>query len=216
MRLVKTVGVDDRPSPDATRRRPDSHAAILRATVELLEEVGYRNLTIEGVAKRAGVGKQTIYRWWHGSKGALVLEAFMSVGDERVPPPDKGDVRSDLVAIMRPVFALNAKPRHGTALANRTLMAEAQLDPTFHADYVDLHRSWWGPLRDVLERGIARRELRADIDVQLLIDLLLGASWYRLLLEHAPLDRKSADAIVDVVLAGALVRTPVQAGKGSR
>lgn len=208
--------VDPRPLPDASRRRPDSHAAILRATVELLEEQGYRSLTIEGVAKRAGVGKQTIYRWWDGSKGALVLEAFTSVGDERVPPSDTGVVRADLLAIMRPVFALNAEPRRGTALANRTLMAEAQLDPDFHAAYVDLHRSWWGPLRDVLERGIARGELRRGTDVQLVIDLLLGASWYRLLLEHAPLDRRSADAVVDAVLAGCLAPVPMPKRRTSR
>jgi len=182
----------------------------LRATVEVLEEVGYRNLTIEGVAARAGVGKQTIYRWWNGSKGALVLEAFISIGDERVPPPDTGTVRADLLAVMRPVFALHASPREGTSLANRTLMAEAQFDPALHADYVELHRSWWGPLRDILQRGITRGELRADIDVQLVIDLLLGAAWYRLLLEHAPLNRSSADRLVDTVLNGLATapRTP--------
>ncbi len=206
MRLVNTDVVTERPAPDLTRRRATSHAAILRATVEVLEEEGYRNLTIEGVAKRAGVGKQTIYRWWNGSKGALVLEAFTSVGDERVPPPDSGNVRDDLLAIMRPVFALNSTPRTGTALANRTLMAEAQLDPAFHDSYVALHRAWWGPIGDVLERGIARGELRADLDLQVLIDLLLGASWYRLLLEHAPLDQSAADRIVDAVLVGALER----------
>lgn len=195
--------VADHSVPDPRRRRTASHAAILRATVEVLEEVGYRNLTIEGVAKRAGVGKQTIYRWWNGSKGALVLEAFTSVGDERVPPPDTGEVRDDLLLIMRPVFALNASPRTSTALANRTLMAEAQLDPALHTAYVELHRSWWGPMRDALERGIARGELRADLDVQTVIDLLLGASWYRLLLEHAPLDEASADGVVDTVLTGA-------------
>ena len=189
--------------PDPARRSSESHAAILAATVELLEEVGYRNLTVEGVARRAGVGKQTIYRWWQGSKAALVLEAFTSVSDERVPPPDTGSVRSDLLAIMRPVFALNGELRRGTALANRTLMAEAQLDPDFHERYVALHRYWWGPLREVLERGVARGELAKGTDVQLLIDLLLGASWYRLLLEHAPLDRRTADRVVDVVLDGA-------------
>ncbi len=67
---------DQTAPPDPRRRSDASHAAILAATVELLEEGGYRALTIEGVARRAGVGKQTIYRWWDGSKAALVLEAF--------------------------------------------------------------------------------------------------------------------------------------------
>jgi AcrR family transcriptional regulator len=188
--------------PDADRRSHRSHQAVLDATVELLEEVGYRHLTIEGVAKRAGVGKQTIYRWWHGSKAALVLEAFTRVSDERVDPPDTGDIRSDLLAILEPVFHLQADLRTGTALANKTLMAQAQLDPEFHPHYVDLHRHWWGPLRAAVERAIERGQLLAGADPDLVVDTLLGAAWYRLLLEHAPLDTEAAAALVDMILDG--------------
>jgi AcrR family transcriptional regulator len=192
--------------PDADRRSERSHRAVLDATVELLEQVGYRHLTIEGVARRAGVGKQTIYRWWQGSKPALVLEAFTHASDERVEPPDTGDVRRDLLAILEPVFMLQADLRSGTALANKTLMAEAQLDPTFHPQYVELHRHWWGPIRAAIDRGIARGELRAGTDPGLVVDTLLGAAWYRLLLEHAPLDPATATALVDMILDG--LRTP--------
>jgi AcrR family transcriptional regulator len=187
---------------DVTRRSPESHAAILAATVELLEEVGYRNLTIEGVARRAGVGKQTIYRWWAGSKAALVLEAFSGVSDERVPPPDTGSIRDDLLAILQPVFGLNKRFRTGTALANKTMMAEAQLDEGFHSIYVGLHRSWWAPMRTAVKRAIARGELVSSTDPGIVVDLLLGAAWYRLLLEHAPLDHKTAGVLVDTVLNG--------------
>lgn len=188
--------------PNAERRNPRSHQAILAGTVELLEEVGYRNLTIEGVAKRAGVGKQTIYRWWRGSKPALVLEAFTRASDERVEPPDTGDVRRDLLAIIESVFELQADMRSGTALANKTLMAEAQLDRDFHPSYVDLHRHWWGPLRTAVERGVARGELRDGTDPDLVVDALLGTAWYRLLLEHASLDAATAVSLVDMLLDG--------------
>lgn len=188
--------------PDPRRRSAESHRAILTATVELLEEVGYRRLTVEGVARRAGVGKQTIYRWWGGSKAELVLEAFSAVGDERVTPPDTGSVRSDLLAVLHPVFDLQRDLRTGTALANKTLMAEAQLDATFHARYVALHRHWWGPLRDAVRRGVVRGELRPDTDADLVVDALLGFAWYRLLLEHAPLDDEAAEAVVDLALDG--------------
>jgi AcrR family transcriptional regulator len=189
--------------PDPQRRSTESHRRILDATVELLERNGYRQLTIEGVAKRAGVGKQTIYRWWHGSKPDLVLEAFTHASDERVSPPDTGCVRNDLLAILQPVFDLQADLRSGTALANKTLMAEAQLDADFHPRYVQLHRHWWGPLRTALERGIDSGELDPDTDPDVVLDTLLGFAWYRLLLEHAPLDHNAARSIVDLVLDGA-------------
>lgn len=187
--------------PDPKRRNPASHRAILDATVELLERDGYRALTVEGVARCAGVGKQTIYRWWHGSKADLVLEAFTRASDERVEPIDTGTVRADLLAILHPVFDLQAGTRSGTALANKTLMAEAQLDPGFHGRYLALHRHWWGPLFAAIARGIERRELDSATDPGLLVDALLGFAWYRLLLEHAPLDAAAAESIVDTVLS---------------
>ncbi len=188
--------------PDPQRRSPTSHRAILDATIALLEEGGYQALTIEGVARRAGVGKQTIYRWWDGSRAALVLEAFQGAGEERIRPPDSGDVRTDLVAILRPVFALHTDREAGTALANRTLMAEAQRDPDFHARYRRLHEHWMEPMRDAVRRGIDRGQLRDDVDPGVVVDLLQGASWYRLLLDHAPLDDRAADEMVDTVLDG--------------
>lgn len=193
---------DDTTGPDPGRRSDVSHRAILAATVSLLEEGGYQALTVEGVARRAGVGKQTIYRWWGGSKAALVLEAFQEVGEDRVDPPDTGDARTDLVTILRAVFALHADRDVGTALANRTLMAEAQHDPDFHDRYRRLHEHWMGPMRDAVRRGVDRGDLRDDVDPDLVVDLLQGASWYRLLLGHAPLDDDAAEAMVDTVLDG--------------
>lgn len=190
-----------RKDPDPRRRDAQAHGAILAATVDLLERDGYKKLTIESIAERAGVGKQTIYRWWP-NKAALVMEAFIAVGDERAPEPDTGQVRSDLEAILIPVFALNADYATGTARANKGMMAEAQLDPAFHDTYLALHRAWWGPLRNVLERGKQRGELRADADSGALIDMMLGASWYRVLLEHAPLDEAFARLLARTVVEG--------------
>jgi AcrR family transcriptional regulator len=188
----------------ATRGRPRDpavHRAILGATVDLLERVGYGRLTIDAIATQARVGKQTIYRWWP-NKASLVMEAFIGAGEERVPEPDTGSVETDLLAILVPVFAQNADYGQGVAMANKGMMAEAQLDPEFHAAYLALHRSWWEPMRNVLRRGQARGELAAGVDPGDLIDLLLGASWYRTLLEHAPLDEAFARFLVRTVLDG--------------
>ncbi len=167
----------------------------------MLERDGYKRLTIEGIAARAGVGKQTIYRWWP-SKAALVMEAYISAADERVPPPDTGSLQGDLEAILIPVFAQNAAYDQGTAMANKGMMAEAQLDRAFHATYLALHRAWWEPLREALERGKARGEIRADADTAALIDMMLGASWYRVLLEHAPLDVAFAREVIRMAIEG--------------
>ncbi|NYF15291.1 AcrR family transcriptional regulator [Microbacterium sp. AK009] len=186
----------------STRRRAAPTQAVLDATVDLLEEVGYGATTIEGIARRAGVGKQTIYRWWGGSKADLILEAFIGVGPERVPAPDTGSLRGDLLAILEPVFARSADRDRGTSLANRTLMAEAQLDPDFLPAYRRVHESWWGPIEEALRRGVSRGEARGDLDVEQTIDQLLGFAWYRLLLGHRPLDPAVARQLVDATLAG--------------
>lgn len=189
------------PAPNPNRRDARVHRAILDATVTLLERDGYKRLTIEAIARHAGVGKQTIYRWWP-NKASLVMEAYIAAGEERVPEPDTGSVIGDLEAILVPVFTQNAAYDRGTARANKGMMAEAQLDPSFHATYLVLHRSWWGPLRNVLERAKTRGELRADTDSDALIDMMLGASWYRVLLEHAPLDAAFARLIAHTVVEG--------------
>ena len=106
------------------------------------------------------------------------------------------------------MFRLQADLRTGTALANKTLMAEAQLDPRFHPHYVELHRHWWGPMRSAIERAVERGELRAETDPGLMVDMLLGTAWYRLLLEHAPLDTAAATALVDTILDG--LRPPAE------
>ena len=188
-----------RRGPNPERRDPAVHRAILAATVAVLEEGGYGRLTIEAIAARAGVGKQTICRWWPG-KAALVLEAYTAVSEVRTPEPDTGTLAGDLLAILRPVFALNAAYDRGTALANKGMMAEAQVDPAFRETYGRLHAAWRGPLRHVLLRGQTRGELRAAADPDALVDMILGAAWYRLLLEHAPLDDQFAREIVATVV----------------
>src|ERR671914_2594511 len=98
------------------RRSERAHAAIVAATQELLVERGYRNLTIEGVAARAGVGKQTIYRWWP-SRAALVLEAYLAGSDAISPPPPRATVEEDVRAVLVWLSKVLAQPIGGHVLA---------------------------------------------------------------------------------------------------
>ena len=172
--------------------------------MQLLEEAGWRGLTIEGIAARAGVGKQTIYRWYDGDLGRIVVEAYIGASDERLTPPDTGSVSDDLVGIVVPVARLNRDRDSGTALANRSLMAHAQTHDSFATVYADLHAHWRQPMIAAVRRGIERGQLGGDTDPDLVVDLLLGLQWYRLLVGHRPTTPKDARASVAAVLAGYL------------
>lgn len=101
--------------------------AILDATARLFSQQGYDNLTMEGIAKEAGVGKQTIYRWWR-SRGALIAECMI---EGRLIPlendiPDTGDLRHDLNVWLESINAIVADPRGASLL--RSLVAAAAED----------------------------------------------------------------------------------------
>ena len=182
------------------RRSERSHAAILAATQGLLVERSYHELTIEGIAARAGVGKQTIYRWWP-SKAALVLEAYLS-GQEAVPPPtEQATAREDVRALLGWLIAVLAEPTGGRVLAG--LVGDLQHDPDlaegFRRNVVPVRRE---AMLAALERGRERGELRADADLELAVDALHGAVFYRLLLSGEPLDDAFAEELSKQTLVG--------------
>ena len=185
------------------RRSERSHEAILAATQELLVERSYRELTIEGIAARAGVGKQTIYRWWP-SKAALVLEAYLT-GATAVPPPEEHvTTREDVRALLGWLIAVLAEPTGGHVVAGLVgdLQHDRDLAEGFHRDVVPARRE---AMVAALERGRARGEIRADADLELAVDALHGAVFYRLLLSGEPLDDAFADSLAEQTLSGLAV-----------
>jgi len=179
-------------------RSEHSHEAILDAVLELLEDEGYGALTIEGVARQAGVGKQTIYRWWK-CKAELVLEAYANHAASKIPVPDKGNLRADLEAFLTAGFK-RLTDTSGPIM--RGLMADAVLDEEFRelllSAFIAKRRQ---AVREVLERGVARGELDARADLEVACDLIFGAMWYRLLLKHAKLDARFARQLAQTTIA---------------
>jgi AcrR family transcriptional regulator len=175
-----------------------SHEAILDAVLALLEAEGYHAVTIEGVARHAGVGKQTIYRWWK-SKAELVLEAYANHAASKIPVPDKGTLRGDLETFLAAGFK---RLTDVSGPMMRGLMADAVLDEEFREvlikAFIDKRRE---AVRQMLERGISRGELDAEADLELACDLVFGPMWYRLLLKHGKLDGRFARQITSTVLA---------------
>ena len=176
------------PARQGRPRSKQARQAILAAALGILKEQGYRAVSIEGIAAHAGVGKQTIYRWWK-SKAEIVLEAFAQEAEALIPVPDTGSAREDLCLFLERTF--RALKKTGPIVC--ALMAEAQISPTFgptfREQFIEIRRK---SLRSILQNGKERGELAEQVDVEFLIDCLYGPMWYRLLSQHAPLDKAFA------------------------
>jgi AcrR family transcriptional regulator len=143
----------DTPIKFGRRRSEKSHEAILKAALTLLNEKGYGAVTIEGIAAQAGVGKQTIYRWWP-SKAAVILEAFTTCAESRVAVPNHGDLQTDLANFLETVFETIMRE---TAPILRALMSEALLDSEFAVALRDIFIARRRQvLLEILQRGVAR------------------------------------------------------------
>jgi AcrR family transcriptional regulator len=179
--------------PHTGRRRNDAaKTAILDATFRLLSGPGAEALTIDAIAAEAGVGRQTIYRWWP-SKGAVVADALARHARVVVPERDTGSFTGDLTAFFIDSFAGLENERLAGRL--RQIVAEAQHDEHVArvlADFTAVRRA---ALRALLERGRAAGELAADADLDMLVDMAYGVLYYRLLIGHAPLDEKAARSL---------------------
>ncbi|MFD8780127.1 TetR/AcrR family transcriptional regulator [Streptomyces sp. NPDC059916] len=181
--------------PHTGRRRNEAaRRAILDAALRLLADADGAPVTVETIAREAGVGKQTLYRWWP-SKGAVLLDALTDRAEQDVPAPDTGSLRDDLRAVVAATFEGASAPP--TAPALRTLAREAARDPHL----ADLMREFTGArraaLREVLERGRERGELPKGRDLDIMVDQVYGVFWYRFLLGHAPLDERTATDLAD-------------------
>ena len=167
----------------------------------LAAEAGYSGLTIEGIAGRAGVGKQTIYRWWP-SKADILLEAAAAKADLYVPVTDHGSYRGDLRAFLEASYQLGNVPRLADLL--RALMAEAQLD----RDFGDRFRvSFLERRRDALGVITSRARERGDLpdrpDPAIVADIVFGVIWYRTLATRRPFDAGLVDDLLAVLAPAA-------------
>lgn len=183
-------------------RSPQAHQAILAATCELLLETGYEGLSIEGVAGRAGVGKQTVYRWWP-SKSALVTEAVL---DGRLPlsgdiPADTGDLRKDLHTWLTRQFELLTDPF--TVSLIRAVTAAAADNDTAG---VALYQRFTGPaheaLVDRLAAGRAAGQVSSDADLDAAADAVAGTLLYVALTRQVPQSQHRVTGLVDLLLHG--------------
>jgi AcrR family transcriptional regulator len=166
----------------ARTRSEESRQAILDAALRIARREGYGKLTMDALAAGAGVGKQTIYRWWT-SLGEVVLEALREHA-RTIAAPETGALEGDVTAFLRTTFRYQRGPE-GTGPILKGLMAEAQLDDGFARSFVEFISARRAVLQSIFMRHIP--ESRSD-EVDAAVDMIYGAMWYRLLIGHAALD----------------------------
>lgn len=190
----------DRRTPDPRRRSQRARNAILDAAIELLGEVGYSKLTVEAIAARAKVGKQTIYRWWP-SKAAVVFDVFhrLTGAEAGTPLPDTGDLAADLKTVYRATADEFADPAMDRI--TRAFTAEIQNDEEFaQAVAEQLTEPNNQAVRARLRSGQDAGQIAGDADLDLAVDLINGPINHRWLLRTGPLTHAYVDQLIDTVL----------------
>lgn len=176
------------------RRNEEARRAVLDTALRLIADADGAPVGVDAIAREAGVGKQTLYRWWP-SKGAVLLDALTDRAERAVPVPDSGSLSADLRALITSTFAEAQAAPVGPAL--RTLAQEAARDPHLADLMREFTQARRAALREVLARGRERGELTPDSDLDLMVDQVYGVFWYRFLLGHAPLGEREAVRLAD-------------------
>jgi AcrR family transcriptional regulator len=204
LRSVKIISMKQKSLPTVRKGRPprqaaESHAAILDAVYALLQEKSVRDLTMEEVARRAKVGKPTLYKWWP-TKATLVLAVLCERMAPNLEKPTVLTAEESLrFRVRRLIDAFNGP--FGKIVAG--LIAEGQSEPAILREFFD---RWVSPRRNAtiadLQRGKNAGELRSETEPELLNDAMFGAIYYRMLLRSAPLTRRFGEELVEQVLRG--------------
>src|SRR6201997_2079034 len=179
--------------------RATSHAVIMDAVYSLLQKKSVRDLTMEEVAKRAKVGKPTLYKWW-STKAALVLAMLCERMAPNLEKPSDLTAEESLEVRVRTLIDAFGGP-FGKIVAG--LIAEGRSEPAILPPFFD---RWVSPRRAAtiadLERGKNTGELRSDTEPALLNDAIFGAIYYRFLLGLSPLSRRFGEELVEQVIRG--------------
>jgi len=182
------------------RSREQLRDAVLSAAGELMLEGGLAAATMEAIAARAGVSKRTLYKYWP-SRGAVALEGFMRNAASSWSLPDDASAVEALTVLVVSAARLFAATPAGPLM--RSLIADAQAQNEIATA---IREQWLRPRRavaaDLIRRGVAEGEFRADLDVEVALDLLFAPVYYRLLMGHEPMTDAFATATVEYVVTG--------------
>jgi AcrR family transcriptional regulator len=183
----------EREDPRVTRTR----AVVLDAAADLLAERGYAGLTMDALVERTGVSKTTMYKHWPSRTQLIAATVRRLVAAPAIP--DTGSVRGDLIAMTLDSLDAYKGPRWpGIA----SVMEAAGHDPELQAALQSVPEAGFASLNTVLERGVGRGELRAGLDIEAAVTILVGAFFLRLRMASLPQVRRDVPAIIDTILQG--------------
>jgi AcrR family transcriptional regulator len=180
-------------------RDPRADRSIVSAALDVIAEQGVHAFRMDDVAERAGVGKGAIYRRYR-SKDELVTAAVAQLVSEIVVP-DTGSTHDDLLALMRDAVSVYADPTAAGVMPSlvAAMRRQPELAQAVRGGFLARRRD---ALREVLERGVSRGDLRADLDLEFALDVLGGPLFYRLLITGGPIDEQLAANVADLILRG--------------
>ncbi len=178
-------------------RSEKAQEAIRTATNELLKEKGGAGLTIEAIARRAGVGKPTIYRWWP-TLADIVLEVLLHQADTSIAVPASDSLQETLSHFLRQSMKAIAD---GGGNHLRFLMAQAQQDEEFRErfreNFVAKRRA---TLHSIFQEAVNQGQIHAEQNLEMLLDIVFGTMWYRLLIGHASMDDTFAAELTEITM----------------
>jgi AcrR family transcriptional regulator len=187
------------PKQRGRQRSEESEEAILSAITALLRDKPLRDISIEEIARKAGVGKATIYKWWP-SKAYIAFDAFSKKLVEMVPIRDSGSAERDFKEQLRSLFAFFDTP---AGMVLRHFLAEGQVDPEFASLF---RERFIKPRREtvgvIFDRAVERGQIRRGLDREVVLDLIYGPGFYRMLIRHEPLGRNTVDEMVSMLFRG--------------
>jgi AcrR family transcriptional regulator len=187
-------------------RDPRRREAILRASIELVAEVGYDRMTVDALAARAGVSKPTIYRRWPGGKKEIILDAIRSKHADADALPDTGSLRGDLLALLGLMIARLDEDAHLAGGLISQLRDSEELSALMRDEVVAHERS---RVDRLLARAVSRGELSPDARITPLFHDIAGALIFtRAVVTCEPVDRPFLEELVDHVLVPVLNPLP--------
>ncbi len=181
-------------------RGPKVRAAVLSATLSELTQTGYAALTVENIARRAGVHKTTVYRRWSDREN-LVADAVTELAGTRVPFPDSDDISADLRSLARSLVRFLASPLGQAVTA--VMLSDAGRIPEVASAQRRRFEDRYRQAEPVVARAIARGELPPGTDPAEVVRAVLAPIYLRVLVTSEPISQSTADAAADAALAAA-------------